>query len=262
MEAVKLETLNGYHILTLGDGSKVAAQAVIIATGVSYRLLDVPGADRLSGAGLFYGAAMTEALGVAGQDVFVVGAGNSAGQAALHLARYARSVTLLVRGKSLEDSMSKYLIERIGEAENVTVRTGASIAELHGEDSLQSVSIRDAETGETSEVPARAVFVFIGASPRTDWLKDNLQLDAQGFIPSGPDLERPQGRLPGGWTLEREPFWLETSLPGVFVAGDVRRQSTKRIASAVGEGAMAVTFVHQHLRGPAPAQRPGPAAGA
>ncbi len=261
MEATELESRDGYHIITLSDGTRVASQALIVATGVQYRLLDVPGAERLSGAGLYYGAAMTEALGVQGQDVIVVGAGNSAGQAALHLARYARSVTLLVRGKSLEDSMSKYLIERIEEAENITVRAGASIAELHGGDSLEAVSVRDAASGEVTEVPARAVFVFIGASPRTEWLKDKLQLDAQGFIVSGPDLERQPGRKPEGWWAEREPFWLETSIPGVFVAGDVRRASTKRIASAVGEGAMAVAFVHQHLKGPTPMQRPAPTAG-
>lgn len=261
VEAVSLDTQDGYHILTLSNGNKVAAQALIVATGVSYRLLDVPGAERLSGAGLYYGAAMTEAMAVAGEDVFVVGAGNSAGQAALHLARYARSVTLLVRGKSLAESMSQYLVERIDEAENVAVQTGASINALMGEESLEAVAILDAASGAVTEVPARAVFVFIGASPRTDWLKDKLQLDPQGFILSGPELMREPGRKPNGWQVEREPFWLETSVPGVFVAGDVRRQSTKRIASAVGEGAMAVTFVHQHLRGPAPAQRPAPAKG-
>jgi thioredoxin reductase (NADPH) len=253
MEATRLETQDGYHVLTLANGKKVASQALIIATGVSYRLLDAPGADRLSGAGLFYGAAMTEALAMKGEDVFVVGAGNSAGQAALHLARYARSVTLLVRGQSLTDSMSAYLIERIEETPNMSVRTGSSIAELHGEQNLDAISIRNG-TGQIERVPARAVFAFIGAAPRTDWLKDNLQLDPQGFILSGPDLARQPGRRPDGWAADREPFWLETSVPGIFVAGDVRRQSTKRIASAVGEGAMAVTFVHQHLRASTPSQ--------
>ena len=261
MEAVKLETQDGYHMLTLSDGSMVASQALIVATGVSYRLLDVPGADRLAGAGLFYGAAITEALGVKDQDVFVVGAGNSAGQAALYLARYARSVTLLVRGRSLEESMSKYLIERIEEAPNIAVKTNASVSELHGDGRLEAVSILDSTTGEVARVPASAVFVFIGASPRTEWLAGQLQLDRQGFIVSGPDLERQPNRKPDGWTAEREPYWLETSVPGIFVAGDVRRQSTKRVASAVGEGAMAVTFVHQHLKGPSPAQRPAPAGG-
>ncbi len=252
MEALSLESRDGYHILTLSDGSKIASQALIVATGVSYRLLDVPGAERLSGAGLYYGAATTEAMGTKDEDVFVIGAGNSAGQAALHLARYARSVTLLVRGKSLAESMSKYLIERIEETENVKVMTGASIAELHGKDELEAISVLDAATGQTTRLPARAVFAFIGAAPRTGWLDGQLQLDPQGFILSGPDLVRGPNQRPEGWNLEREPYWLETSVPGVFVAGDVRRQSTKRIASAVGEGAMAVTFVHQHLRGLAP----------
>jgi len=257
LEATKLVSRDGYHLLTLSDGSTIASQALIVATGVSYRLLDnVPGADRLAGAGLYYGAAITEALGVEGQDVFVVGGGNSAGQAALYLARYAKSVTILVRGKSLVDSMSKYLIERIEEAENVDLRPAASIAELPGEQSLDAVRLKDATTGEITRVPIRAIFVFIGAAPRTDWLKDTLQLDEQGYILAGPDLVHEPGRRPAGWTAEREPFWLETSIPGVFAAGDVRRRSTKRIASAVGEGAMAVSFVHQHLSGPAPAQRP------
>jgi thioredoxin reductase (NADPH) len=258
MEAIKLETQNGYHMLQLSDGSTVASQALIVATGVSYRLLDVPGAERLAGAGLFYGAAITEALGIKDQDVFVIGAGNSAGQAALYLSRYAKSVTLLVRGASLADSMSKYLIERIEEVPNLSVRTGASVSQLHGEQSLEEISILDSASGTASRVPARAVFVFIGASPRTDWLGGQVQLDRQGFILSGPDLERQPNRKPIGWTAERDPYWLETSVPGIFVAGDVRRQSTKRIASAVGEGAMAVTFVHQHLR--KPALVPSPAA--
>jgi thioredoxin reductase (NADPH) len=256
MEAVKLQTQDGYHVLSLSDGSTVASQALIVATGVSYRRLDVPGADRLAGAGLYYGAAITEALAVKGEDVFVVGAGNSAGQAALYLARFANSVGILVRGRSLADSMSKYLIERIEESPNVSVRTSASVAELHGDGRLEEVSILDSVSGATERLPIHGVFVFIGASPRTDWLGGQLQVDKLGFILSGADLERQPNRKPDGWTLEREPYWLETSVPGIFVAGDVRKQSTKRIASAVGEGAMAVMFVHQHLRGPAPAQRP------
>jgi thioredoxin reductase (NADPH) len=152
--------------------------------------------------------------------------------------------------------MSKYLIERIEDAENVQLKTLASVSELHGEQSLEAISLRNAESGEITKVPARAAFVFIGAAPRTEWLKDTLQLDEQGYVLAGPDLVRDPGRRPEGWTAEREPYWLETSIPGVFVAGDVRRRSTKRIASAVGEGAMAVQFVHQHLSGPAPAGRP------
>jgi thioredoxin reductase (NADPH) len=256
LEAVKLDTRDGYHLVTLSDGTTIAAQALIVATGVSYRLLEVPGAERLSGAGLYYGAAITEAIEVTGEDVFVVGGGNSAGQAALYLARYARSVTILVRGKSLKDSMSRYLIERIEGAGNVALRTQAAIDELHGETSLEAISLKHAESGAIERVPARAVFVFIGAAPRTEWLKGTLQLDEQGYVLAGSDLKHEPGRRPDGWTAEREPFWLETNVPGVFAAGDVRRRSTKRIASAVGEGAMAVQFVHQHLSGPAPAERP------
>jgi thioredoxin reductase (NADPH) len=256
MEAIRLETQAGYHVVTLSDGSTVASQALIVATGVSYRLLEVPGADRLAGAGLFYGAAITEALAVKDEDVFVVGAGNSAGQAALYLGRYAHSVTLLVRGKSLADSMSSYLVERIEQAENIDVRAQTSISELHGEQSLEAITLADAATGALERVPARAVFVFIGAAPRTEWLGGAVQLDPQGYILSGPDLERDRRKRVRGWPLTREPYWLETNVPGIFVAGDVRRTSTKRIASAVGEGAMAVTFVHKILAGPAPMDRP------
>jgi thioredoxin reductase (NADPH) len=256
MEAVGFATRDGYHIVTLSNGSTVTTQALLVATGVSYRLLDVPGADRLAGAGLYYGAAITEALTVKGQDVFVVGGGNSAGQGALYLARFARSATLLVRGASLAETMSQYLVERIEEAANISVRTGVTVTEVHGEQSLEEVSIRDIASGTVERKPGRAVFVFIGAAPRTAWLDGAVQLDAGGFVLSGVDLEREGGKRPRGWLVDREPFWLETSVPGVFVAGDLRHQSTKRIASAVGEGAMAVQFVHQHLRGPAPAQRP------
>ena len=256
MEATKLESVDGYHVVTLSDGSTVSTQALILATGVSYRLLDVPGADRLTGAGLFYGAAITEALAIKDQDVFVVGGGNSAGQAAIYLAGLAKSVTILVRGISLADSMSQYLIARIEEVKNIHLKTKSSIGELHGDQNLEAVTLVDADTHATSKVPGRAVFVFIGAVPRTEWLKGVLQLDEQGFIMSGPDLMRDGNKRPAGWLAGRDPYWLETSIPGVFVAGDVRRRSTKRIASAVGEGAMALTFVHQHLRAPVLAERP------
>ncbi|MGN6103266.1 MAG: NAD(P)/FAD-dependent oxidoreductase, partial [Devosia sp.] len=186
-------------------------------------------------------------LAIKDQDVFVVGGGNSAGQAALYLANFARSVTILVRGKGLAESMSRYLIERIETTPNLSLRTRAAIQELHGAESLEAVSIVDAESGDVSRVPARAVFVFIGAAPRTQGLSGVLQLDAQGYVLAGPDLPRDEhGRL-HGWTLGRDPYWLETSVPGIFAAGDVRHASVKRVASAVGEGAMAVTFVHKYL---------------
>jgi thioredoxin reductase (NADPH) len=256
MEAVSLRSQDGYHIVSLSGGASVISQALLVSTGVSYRLLDVPGADRLAGAGLFYGAALTEAIAVRDQDVLVVGGGNSAGQAAVYLARYARSVTILVRGKSLADTMSRYLVERLDEMQNVSVRTRVEVSELHGEQRLDAVSIHDSESGSTDAVVAGAVFVFIGAVPRTEWLEGALQLDGQGFILTGSDLQRARGTRPPGWTVSREPFWIETGVPGIFAAGDVRHRSTKRIASAVGEGAMAVQFVHQHLRGPVLAPRP------
>lgn len=258
VEAVGLETVAGYHVLTLSNGARVSTQALLVATGVSYRLLDAPGADRLAGAGVFYGAAITEALAVQGQDVFVVGGGNSAGQGALYLARFARSVTVLVRGKGLADSMSSYLVERIEAAENIGVEPLSAVDALVGESHLEQVRVLNLASGETRDRAARAIFVFIGAEPRTGWLNGAVQLDPQGYVLSGPDLVR-QGRYPAGWGVEREPYWLETSVPGIFVAGDLRHRSTKRIASAVGEGAMAVTFIHQHSRvplAPTPAAEP------
>lgn len=251
MEAVSLVTENGYHRIGLSNGASVTTQALMVTTGVQYRMLDVPGADRLAGAGLYYGAAITEALGVKGEKVFVVGAGNSAGQAALHLARYAARVTMLVRGKSLGESMSQYLVDRLEHTENIVIRTRASIKELHGETRLEEISVVDADSGTVTREPARAVFVFIGAAPRIEWLGKALRTDPHGFALTGVDLEAEGGALPAGWPLARKPFWLEASVPGIFVAGDLRHRSIKRIASAVGEGAMAVQFVHQHLSGAA-----------
>jgi thioredoxin reductase (NADPH) len=256
MEAVKLESRDGYHRLTLSNGSTLVTQALIIATGVSYRMLDVPGAARLAGAGLFYGAAITEALSVKDQDVLIVGGGNSAGQAAMYLGNYAKSVTILVRGGALAGSMSRYLIERIEQAGNVHVRTNAAIQELHGETTLEEVSIVDAVTRAVDRVPAKAVFCFIGAAPHTEWLDGTVQLDPDGYILSGPALMAESGKRPAGWLVPRDPAWLETSVAGVFVVGDVRKTSVKRMASAIGEGAMSITFVHQHLRSPEIATRP------
>jgi thioredoxin reductase (NADPH) len=246
-EVAGLRVADPYRYVTLGDGSELACHTVLLATGVQYRTLDVPGVDRLTGAGVYYGAALTEALSCAGDDVYIVGGANSAGQAALYFARYARHVVMLVRGGGLAASMSQYLIEEIAAQPNITVRAHSQVVEACGDASLERLVIADSATGEHAIVPARALFIFIGALPRTEWLLGTVQRDAQGFILSGPDLKRDdKGRIPG-WTLDRDPFLLETSVPGVFVAGDVRHRSIKRVASGVGEGSIAVQFIHQYL---------------
>ncbi len=255
-EAVKLESVNGYHTIMLDDGSRLSSQALIIATGVSYNKLDVPGADRFAGMGLFYGAAITEGLAVKDQDVFIVGAGNSAGQAGMYLGQFARSVTLLVRGNTLVGNMSRYLSDRINASDNVRFRFNVSIQEMTGGESLEAIIIRDSETGAVETHPTRAVFCFIGAAPHTGWLKDVLQLDDHGYILSGPTLMAETGKRPSGWLVPRDPFWLESSVAGVFVVGDVRLGSVKRVASAIGEGSMCISFVHMHLRSPEISVRP------
>lgn len=237
-----------YRYVTLSDGSEVSCHALLIATGVSYRKLDVPGIDRLTGAGVYYGAAMTEALSCVDSDVYIVGGANSAGQAAMYFSRYARSVTVLVRGDSLAKSMSQYLIKQIAETSNITVQTHVNVVEARGESYLESICIANADTGEVQNVPATALFIFIGAMPCTEWVADVVQRDPQGFLLAGPALMR-DGKCPHGWTLERDPFLLETSVPGIFVAGDVRQGSVKRVASGVGEGSIAVQFIHQYLSG-------------
>jgi thioredoxin reductase (NADPH) len=256
MEAVKLQSTNGYHLVTLSNGATLSSQAVIVATGISYNKLDVPGADRFAGTALFYGAAATEAASFKDRDVFVVGAGNSAGQAATYLGGFARTVTILVRGNTLVGNMSRYLSERIYASDNIRFRMNASVTELHGDAELDAVSIVDNVTGAVERTPGKAVFCFIGAAPHTDWLKDIVQLEEHGYILSGPNLMAPNGKRPEGWLVPRDPYWLETSLAGVFVVGDVRFQSIKRMASAIGEGSMCISFVHLHLRSPEIAQRP------
>ncbi len=235
-------------MITLGDGAEVSCHTVILATGVQYRRLDVPGAAALEGIGIFYGAAISEAMACRGQDVGVVGGGNSAGQAAIHLSGFARNVTLLVRGGHLEASMSQYLVDRIRGTANITVRTRAAVAAVEGERDLSWVAVEDVETHAHERLPLAALFLFIGAVPRTEWLGDLVERDSSGFVLTGPALLR-DGRPPAGWTLARAPYLLETSVPGVFAAGDVRARSVKRIAAAVGEGSMAVQFVHQYLAG-------------
>jgi thioredoxin reductase (NADPH) len=237
-----------YKVVSLEDGNRVSCDALLIATGVEYRKLDIPDADRLAGAGIFYGAATTEAPFYKGEAVSVVGGGNSAGQAAVYLARFASHVTLLVRGQSIDAGMSAYLVDQINATDNITVRTGASVTAVYGERSLEAVDVAEGEPGGTTRLDVTAMFVFIGQAPRTDWLGDLVQRDTGGFVITGAALARDgDGSRPPGWPLTREPFLLETSVPGVFCAGDVRQRSVKRIASAVGEGSMSVQFVHQHL---------------
>ncbi|MGH3673450.1 MAG: NAD(P)/FAD-dependent oxidoreductase, partial [Pseudonocardiaceae bacterium] len=245
-EVMGLEARGSARVVQFGDRTEIAAHAVVLATGVAYRALAAPGVAELTGRGVYYGSATTEAAACAGQDVYVVGGANSAGQAAVFFSRHARQVTLLVRGDSLERSMSHYLIQQLAALPNITVRTCTEIAAAHGEQHLEAVSLRHTRSGETDQVPCNHLFVFIGAAPRTDWLEGVVARDARGFIRSGPDL-LVDGRRPDGWSLGRDPYYLECSLPGVFVAGDVRAESVKRVASAVGEGAMAVTLVHRYL---------------
>ena len=234
------------RIVTLADGGIMECRALLIATGVSYRKLDVPGADTFTGAGVYYGAAMTEALSCRDEEVYVVGGANSAGQAAVYFAKYAKRVTMLVRGSSLVQSMSRYLIDQIGEIPNIVVETDVHVVEVMGESSLQTITIAHVKTDERRTVATRYLFIFIGAMPHTDWLGGSVERDEHGFILTGPDLIQ-NGSRPQSWTLARDPFLLESSVPGIFVAGDVRHGSVKRVASGVGEGAIAVSFIHQYL---------------
>ena len=245
-EAVGFRREDPYRFVRLADGREIGARALLVATGVGYTMLDVPGADRLAGSGVYYGAAITEAMGAKGARVFTIGGGNSAGQAAMYLSRFAKSVTMLVRGSSLDNSMSRYLIAQIKETPNIEVKTRSLTLEVLGERRLEQLAVCDLDTRKTRTFEADTLFVFIGASPRTQWMGDSVVSDAKGFIDTGPQLLT-GGSNPVGWNLTRRPFWLETSVPGVFAAGDVRNRSIKRIASAVGEGAMAVQFIHQHL---------------
>ncbi len=235
-----------YRFVMLGDGREVSSHSVLLAPGVAYRKLDVPGAERLTGLGIYYGAALVEAVSCQGEDVFIVGGANSAGQAALHFAKYAHTVTMLVRGDGLSATMSKYLIDEIGITSNIVVRTRTQVVEAAGEERLESVRLRGPD-GE-HQAPATSLFVFIGAAPVTTWLPSSVMRDEKGFVLAGPDL-RTGGAWPEVWKEAREPFLLESSVPGVFVAGDVRHGSVKRVASAVGEGSIAVQLVHQYLAG-------------
>ncbi len=241
-----LRTNGPARVVSFTDGTEVAAHTVIVATGVSYRGLSAPSAPALTGSGLFYGSAATEAADCVDAEVFVVGGANSAGQAAVFFSRVAKKVTLVVRADSLEKSMSHYLIEQLRGIDNVGVRLQTVIEDVHGDGHLEALTLRDTTTGLCERVDTSHAFVFIGAEPRTDWLDGTLVRDPRGFVVTGLDLVV-DGRNPAGWPLDRDPWPLEASIPGVFVAGDVRSDSVKRVASAVGEGAMAVTLAHRYL---------------
>src|SRR5579884_2398729 len=245
-EAIGVQAEGPYRIITLSDKTQLSCHALIIATGVQWRKLGVPGMDRLTGAGVYYGAGSTEAESCRGEDVYIIGGANSAGQAAMNFSRCAKRVIILVRGESLAATMSKYLIDDIEKTPNITVETASEVVEVHGKDHLESISIFCKRTGSVQTVPASSLFVFIGAEPRTEWLDGFVQRDKRGFIVTGPDLIR-DGTPPSSWTLDRDPALLETSQPGVFAVGDVRHGSVKRVASSVGEGSIAIQFVHQYL---------------
>jgi thioredoxin reductase (NADPH) len=236
-----------YRIVVLGDGTELTCRALVLATGVTVRKLDVPGVEALTGAGIYYGAALTEAAYYRGGHVFVVGGANSAGQGAMFFSRYARQVTMLVRGTSLNNSMSQYLIDQIDATENIDVRLRAEVVEAKGNDRLEAITILDKETGRTETVPAAALFLFIGAVPHSELVADVVERDAAGFILTGPDLLR-NGSRPENWTLKRDPYLLETSMPGIFAAGDIRKGVVRRVASAVGQGSIAVSMIHQYLK--------------
>ncbi|BBG03516.1 MULTISPECIES: FAD-dependent oxidoreductase [Pseudonocardia] len=248
-DVIGLEANGSARTVRFADGTAINAHAVVLATGVSYRELTAPGLSDLVGRGVYYGSALTEASACSGDHVYIVGGANSAGQAAVYFSRFARSVTILVRGPGLLASMSQYLVEQIEGIEAITVRTGTEVVEATGGERLEKLMLRDRESGATETVDAGYLFVFIGASPRTEWLGEQIRRDTGGFVLAGPDLMA-DGRRPQGWNADRDPLHLETSLPGVFVAGDVRAESVKRVASAVGDGAMAVSLVHRYLENP------------
>jgi thioredoxin reductase (NADPH) len=245
-EATSLRVAGPARIVKLADGSELSGKTVLITTGVSYRILNVPGVTQLTGAGVYYGAGMTEAIACKGEAVYVVGGANSAGQAAVYFSRYASQVTMLIRSDSLTQTMSHYLIERIKHTPNIRVEANVEVAEAHGTSRLESLILQDTKSQDRRTVPAHSLFILIGALPHTDWIGGTLLRDEHGFILSGPDLVR-DGCLPSGWPLTRAPYLLETSVPGIFVAGDARHGSIKRVASGVGEGTIAEKMIERYL---------------
>jgi thioredoxin reductase (NADPH) len=248
-EGVRGEFVAGKGVGTLADGTKIVARATICATGVNYRRLNLPNEDSLVGRGVYYGAGMSEASFCKGQHVFVVGGGNSAGQAAMHFSEYASQVTMVIRGDCLRRTLSEYLVDRIRSSSNIEVFSQTEITALDGNGSLRTITLKDKRTGESRTVDTNHLFLCLGGSPHTNWAEEvGIVRDEEGYLVTGPDLLK-DGKRPPIWVLDRDPYYLETSMPGVFAAGDVRHGSVKRCASAVGEGAMAVAFVHRYLAG-------------
>lgn len=246
-EAVKVRVEDPYRYVELADGSEISGRAILIATGVKVRRLEAPGVENLTGAGIYYGAALTEAAFYRDRDVLVVGGANSAGQGAMFFSRYARKVTMLVRSSSLEAGMSQYLVDQIANTDNIDVVLRREVVEAIGDTGLEKIVVKNIDTNETETLDAAAMFIFIGAVPPTDLVSGLVKRDRAGFIITGSDL-MVDGKRPKGWKVNRDPFLLETSIPGIFAAGDVRHYSMKRVASAVGEGAVAVALIHQYLK--------------
>jgi thioredoxin reductase (NADPH) len=245
-DVVGLRVEGPYRFIKLADGAEISCNALLLAMGVQWRTLDVPGIDRLQGAGVYYGGGTSEAISCRGETVYIIGGANSAGQAAMHFSKFADKVVMLVRGASLASTMSHYLIEQIEKTPNIQIWTRATVVEVQGETRLTGITVLCEPTGKREQLPASSLFIFIGAQPSTQWLGNLIERDERGFILSGPDLLR-DGKRPASWTLDRDPGLLETNVPGIFVVGDVRHGSVKRVASGVGEGAVVVQFMHQYL---------------
>jgi thioredoxin reductase (NADPH) len=245
-DVVGLRVDGPYRFIKLADGAEISCNALLLAMGVQWRTLDVPGIDRLQGAGVYYGGGTSEAIACKGETVYIIGGANSAGQAAMHFSKFAEKVIMLVRGASLASTMSHYLIEQIEKTPNIEVWAQTSVVEVQGDTRLTGITVQCEPSGTRKQLPASSLFIFIGAQPRTQWLGDLIERDERGFILSGPDLLR-DGKRPASWTLDRDPGLLETNVPGIFVVGDVRHGSVKRVASGVGEGAVVVQFMHQYL---------------